>query len=170
MLLHKKLKKNFIKYYKIPDCQIHHLLKLQGIHQTCRKVQECLMLANSISTINIMFNSMFNIFFSKQATTVQSNCIIFFPEYFEIPSFCKYIPSLCKLLIPLLKSQVHMKVIIKGWKNWKFLYPFFVCLVVCWEFWYIHAWHHHRHVKKHQPRNNTFFQKPWTKSRNWYEP
>ena len=30
-------------------------------------------------------------FFGKQATTVQSNCIIFFPEYLEIPSFCKYI-------------------------------------------------------------------------------
>ena len=39
----------------------------------------------SISTINIMFSSMFKI---KQVTTAQTNCIIFFPKCFEIPSFC----------------------------------------------------------------------------------
>ena len=44
--------------------------------------------ANSISTINIMFSSMFKI---KQVTTVQTNCIILFPKCFEIPSFCIYI-------------------------------------------------------------------------------
>ena len=44
--------------------------------------------ANSISTINIMFSSMFKI---KQVTTAQTNCIIFFPKCFEIPSFCMYI-------------------------------------------------------------------------------
>ena len=44
--------------------------------------------ANSISTINIMFSSMFKI---KQVTTAQTNCIIFFPKCFEVLSFCMYI-------------------------------------------------------------------------------
>ena len=35
-----------------------------------------------------MFSSMFKI---KQVTAVQTNCIIFFPKCFEIPSFCMYI-------------------------------------------------------------------------------
>ena len=48
-------------YYKLTDSQIHHLLKFQGIHEICRKVQEYLRYGNSMSIINVMFNSMFNI-------------------------------------------------------------------------------------------------------------
>ena len=44
------------------------------------------MYATSISTINIIFNSMFSIFFSKYVTTIQSNCTISFQEFFEIPN------------------------------------------------------------------------------------
>ena len=29
--------------------------------------------------------------YGKQVTTVQSNCIIFFQDCFEIPSFCNYV-------------------------------------------------------------------------------
>ena len=85
-----KQKKKTLKYYKLTDCQIHHLFKLQGIHQICCKVQVCLMHANPLSTINIMSNSMFKIFFCK-TTTVQSYCIVFFQECIEISVFCKYI-------------------------------------------------------------------------------
>ena len=50
------------KPHNITDCQTHHLLKLQGIYQICYRVEECIMHKNSISTINIMFNFMFNTF------------------------------------------------------------------------------------------------------------
>ena len=57
---HKQVKKNL--NCKLTNCRIHHLLKLQGIHQICGKGQEHIMHGNSISTIKIMFNSIFNIF------------------------------------------------------------------------------------------------------------
>ena len=73
-------------------------------------------------------------FFSKQATTAQSNCLIFFPQYFEIPSFCKYI------IVHISKNQRYT------WSNNSVLKEleilvhifFFVCLIY-WEFWYIHV-------------------------------
>ena len=83
------IKKSCKKFgsYKPTDCQIYHLLELQGIHQICCTFQ-CLMYANSISTINIKFNSLFNNFLVSKS--VQGNCIMFLRECFEIPAFCKY--------------------------------------------------------------------------------
>ena len=56
-------RKSLQDYNKVTDPQIHHLPRIQCIHQMSCKFQKCLMYANSISTINIIFNSMFNIFF-----------------------------------------------------------------------------------------------------------
>ena len=55
LLPHKQMKENTV-------CLIHLLLNLQGIQWNCCKIQNCLIFANSISTVNNMFNSMFIIF------------------------------------------------------------------------------------------------------------
>ena len=39
-------------------------------------------------------------FFSKYVASVQNNCIIFCQKCFEIPAFCKYLPSLLRLFLP----------------------------------------------------------------------
>ena len=54
-----------LQYYKLTDSQIHHLLKLQRINQICCNFQQNLIFADSISTANIKFSSMFNVFLAN---------------------------------------------------------------------------------------------------------
>ena len=78
--------------------------------------------ANSISTINIMFNSIFNIFFNKQVTAVQSNCIMFFPECFEIPILSNIMPNMLISIKITTELESELEILVHH-----FLFVRFVC-------------------------------------------
>ena len=102
--------------------------------------------ANSISTINIMFNSIFNIFFNKQVTAVQSNCIIFFPECFEIAILSNV----------MLTMHISIKITIELESELEILVHHFLFVrLACRHFWYMRA----------PPR----WRNKWTKMCNWNE-
>ena len=76
-----------------------------------------------------MFNFMFNIFLvnkwqlSKAIAQFSSNNVLKFRDT------CSYLQKL----------QLHMKVIFKGWKNWKFWYAIFLYALFAETFWYMRA-------------------------------